>query len=94
MNPSNHSEVLAKVHQADEALTKQAIDSALEAKKSWERMSWEDRACVFLKAADLLVSFHTEHKYPLLICATVWKVQSQDLRCYHARPGQEFLASW
>lgn len=47
---------MAFAHQADEALTKQAIDEALEAKKTWERMSWEDRACVFLKAADLIVS--------------------------------------
>lgn len=31
-----------------------AIDAALKAKKDWENTSWEHRAAVFLKAADLL----------------------------------------
>jgi 1-pyrroline-5-carboxylate dehydrogenase len=31
-----------------------AIDSALQSKASWEDMSWENRAAIFLKAADLL----------------------------------------
>lgn len=33
---------------------KQAIDAALQAKPLWENMSWQDRAAIFLKAADLL----------------------------------------
>ena len=32
----------------------QAIDAALKAKASWEAMNWENRAAIFLKAADLL----------------------------------------
>lgn len=32
----------------------QAIDAALAAKKDWEAMPWQDRAAIFLKAADLL----------------------------------------
>ena len=31
-----------------------AVDAALEAKGAWESMAWEDRAAIFLKAADLL----------------------------------------
>ena len=31
-----------------------AIDAALAAKPAWERMRWESRAAIFLKAADLL----------------------------------------
>lgn len=34
---------------------KQAILAAAEAKSSWEEMPWQDRAAIFLKAADLLV---------------------------------------
>ena len=34
--------------------TQKAIDSALEARKAWSQMSWEHRASIFLKAADLL----------------------------------------
>lgn len=33
---------------------KQAIDAALKAKPAWEAMPWQDRAAIFLKAADLL----------------------------------------
>lgn len=33
---------------------KQAIDAALAAKPAWENMPWQDRAAIFLKAADLL----------------------------------------
>lgn len=43
MNPGNYKEIVAEAHQADEELTKQAIDSALEAKQDWENMPWNDR---------------------------------------------------
>lgn len=33
---------------------KQAIDAALGAKEKWENMPWQERAAIFLKAADLL----------------------------------------
>lgn len=33
---------------------KAAIDAALAAKEGWENMPWQDRAAIFLKAADLL----------------------------------------
>ncbi|MFN7115901.1 MAG: L-glutamate gamma-semialdehyde dehydrogenase [Saprospiraceae bacterium] len=33
---------------------RQAIDAAMQAKPAWENMSWQDRAAIFLKAADLL----------------------------------------
>jgi 1-pyrroline-5-carboxylate dehydrogenase len=39
---------------ADGALVMRAIDAALAAKPAWENMPWEDRAAIFLKAADLL----------------------------------------
>lgn len=39
---------------ADAKLVGQAIDAALAAKKDWENMPWQDRAAIFLKAADLL----------------------------------------
>ena len=39
---------------ADGKLVTQAINAALAAKKDWENMPWQDRASIFLKAADLL----------------------------------------
>lgn len=52
--PSDHKHVLAKVHQADGAQVKDAIENALEARARWEATAWEERAAVFLKAAELL----------------------------------------
>jgi len=39
-----------------------AIDAALKAKQDWENMSWENRAHIFLKAADLLA---TKYRYQM-----------------------------
>jgi len=52
--PHRHAKVLGVYHAAGREEAEQAVQAALEAKGSWERMPWEDRAAVFLKAADLL----------------------------------------
>ncbi len=39
---------------ADGKMVKKAIDAALAAKSAWENMPWQERAAIFLKAADLL----------------------------------------
>jgi 1-pyrroline-5-carboxylate dehydrogenase len=52
--PHDLSITLGTFHQAGEAEINQAIDCALEARKSWSQTPMEDRAAVFLKAADLL----------------------------------------
>ena len=38
----------------DASHVKKAIDCALKTKEKWNNMSWENRATIFLKAADLL----------------------------------------
>ena len=48
----NH--LLGKYHQGDNSHVTMAIDAALAAKPAWEAMSWESRAAIFLKAADLI----------------------------------------
>jgi 1-pyrroline-5-carboxylate dehydrogenase len=40
----------------DEKHINQAIDAALNAKEAWANMSWENRASIFLKAADLIAT--------------------------------------
>ena len=52
--PHNHSHVIGRVHLADEALTKRAIASNLAAQAEWAALHWEERAAIFLRAADLL----------------------------------------
>ncbi len=52
--PHDHHHVLALWHKAGAKEVARAIDAALVAHREWSRMSWEDRAAIFLKAADLL----------------------------------------
>lgn len=52
--PHEHKHVLANFHQGDASHVEQAITAALNAKKEWENLSWDQRAAIFLKAADLL----------------------------------------
>jgi 1-pyrroline-5-carboxylate dehydrogenase len=52
--PHRHRHVLATVHLAGEAEIDAAIEAARGARASWAAMSYESRAAIFLKAADLL----------------------------------------
>jgi len=52
--PHAHREILADFHLAGEEQLSAAVQSALQAKPAWEAMAWQDRAAIFLKAADLL----------------------------------------
>ncbi|MDP2469482.1 MAG: L-glutamate gamma-semialdehyde dehydrogenase [Candidatus Palauibacterales bacterium] len=52
--PHDHAHVLAHFHKATDDHIQMAIDSCMEAWKEWSSWSWQDRAAVFLKAADLL----------------------------------------
>jgi 1-pyrroline-5-carboxylate dehydrogenase len=52
--PHDHQHIVGVYHQADKALVEKAIASALEARKKWAAMAWENRASIFLKAAELL----------------------------------------
>lgn len=56
MIPHDHAKVLCKFHSATPDLVKQAISGSLAAKARWEALPFNDRAAVFLKAADLLSS--------------------------------------
>ncbi|KAK0345293.1 1-pyrroline-5-carboxylate dehydrogenase [Friedmanniomyces endolithicus] len=61
--PSDHKEHLAEWSNASASDIETAIDSALEAKSSWESISFADRAAVFLKAADLVAG---KYRYDVL----------------------------
>ncbi|MBV8257422.1 MAG: aldehyde dehydrogenase family protein, partial [Actinobacteria bacterium] len=52
--PHRRSHVLASVHKGGAAEVERAIEAAAEAWEDWSRTPWEDRAAVFLKAAELL----------------------------------------
>lgn len=59
--PHNHDLILGHYYRGGEAEIKQAIDAAIKAKESWAGMAWQDRAAIFLKAAELITgSFREE----------------------------------
>lgn len=52
--PHDHRHVLARVHEANARTLNQAVRAALRAWKEWSSWPFEDRAAVFLRAAELL----------------------------------------
>ena len=54
--PHEIKHTLGYFHAGEEKHVSQAIEAALAAKESWAAMSWESRAAIFLKAADLIAT--------------------------------------
>ena len=54
--PHDHSHVLGNYHKASEQHVVQAIEAAAAARKEWGSWSFDDRAAVLLKAAELLTT--------------------------------------
>ena len=52
--PHELKHTLGHFHMGDASHVHEAINAALAAKESWEKMPWESRAAIFLKAAELL----------------------------------------
>lgn len=52
--PHDHQHVVGTYHLAEKKHIEQAIAAALEARKKWANMAWEQRAAIFLKAAELI----------------------------------------
>jgi len=52
--PHEIKHILGYFHEGNEKHVEQAIEAALAAQKNWSTMSWENRANIFLKAADLI----------------------------------------
>ena len=52
--PHNHGTVVGTYHKAGEREVQMAIEASLKARKRWAAMDWQDRASIFLKAADIL----------------------------------------
>jgi 1-pyrroline-5-carboxylate dehydrogenase len=60
VSPHCHRRVLAKVHQADRPAIEAAVKAAVDAQRDWGNWRFEDRAAVFLRAAELLATTHRQ----------------------------------
>ena len=52
--PHDHKHEVGTYHLAEKSHVEEAIATALEARKSWSQLPWEQRAAIFLKAAELI----------------------------------------
>lgn len=52
--PHDHQHTLGHFHEGDAAHVTQAIEAALAARTAWAELPWQERAAIFLKAAELL----------------------------------------
>ena len=65
MTPADKKHTLCNVSQADKKMTKEAIEKAVKGRAEWERVPFEEKAAIFLRAADLLSSdaYRYQHIY-------------------------------
>lgn len=52
--PHDHQHVVGTYHLAEKTHVEKAISNALESRTKWANMAWEQRAAIFLKAAELI----------------------------------------
>ncbi len=75
--PHDHQHTLGQFHRGEKSHVEDAINAALAAKEDWENLSWENRASIFLKAADLIAGpYRAEINAATMLC--------QSKNCYQA----------
>ncbi|NHM01784.1 L-glutamate gamma-semialdehyde dehydrogenase [Flavobacterium difficile] len=52
--PHDHQHIVGTYHLAEKSHVEKAIANALESRTKWANMAWEQRAAIFLKAAELI----------------------------------------
>ncbi|QKJ62568.1 L-glutamate gamma-semialdehyde dehydrogenase [Flavobacterium sp. M31R6] len=52
--PHDHQHIVGTYHLAEKGHVQKAIANALESRTAWANMAWEQRAAIFLKAAELI----------------------------------------
>ena len=70
--PHDHEHKLGTVHLCGEEEVEQAVEAALEAREEWAALPWEERASIYMKAADLITG-----PYRYTMCASTMLGQSK-----------------
>ncbi len=81
--PHDHKHTLGHFYAGDASHVEQAIHAALGAKEAWANLSWEHRASIFLKAADLLAGpYRDEINAATMLCQSKNAYQAEiDAAC-------------
>ena len=84
--PHDHQHVVGIYHTANKSHVEQAISTALEARKTWSQLPWEQRAGIFLKAAELIAG-----PYRAKINAATMMAQSKTVHQAEIDAACEFI---
>ena len=84
--PHDHHHLLGIYHLAGKNEVEKAIESALEARKAWSKLSFQHRATIFLRAADLLAG-----PYRAKINASTMLAQSKTIHQAEIDAACEFI---
>jgi 1-pyrroline-5-carboxylate dehydrogenase len=87
--PHDHRHVLAVWHKAGASEVQRAIDAAGAAHREWSRLPWQDRAAIFLKAADLLAG-----PYRMILNAATMLGQSKTAHQAEIDAACELIDFW
>ena len=81
--PHEHKHVIGNSNYGGEKEVNDAINASLEARKKWANMKWENRAAIFLKAADLLAGpFRSRINAATMLCQSKNVMQAEiDAAC-------------
>src|SRR6056300_1664788 len=84
--PHDHKHIVGQYHVGTQKHVQEAIDTALEARTSWATMDWEQRAAIFLKAAELVAG-----PYRAKINAATMMAQSKTIHQAEIDAACEFI---
>ena len=84
--PHDHKHIIGQYHVGTEKHVQEAIDTALEARTKWAAMPWEQRAAIFLKAAELIAG-----PYRAKINAATMMAQSKTIHQAEIDAACEFI---
>lgn len=84
--PHDHQHVVGTYHLAEKSHVEEAISTALEARTAWAELPWEQRAGIFLKAAELI-----QGPYRTKINAATMIAQSKNIHQAEIDSACEFI---
>ena len=84
--PHDHQHIVGTYHTANQSHVEQAISTALEARKTWAELPWEQRAGIFLRAAELIAG-----PYRAKINAATMMAQSKTVHQAEIDAACEFI---
>ncbi len=84
--PHEHKHVVGQFHLAEKKHIERAISNGLEAREEWANLTWEQRAAIFLKAAELIAG-----PYRAKINAATMMAQSKTIHQAEIDAACEFI---